>query len=90
MEKIESKAINNNMLKFLKKFQLLIKQVPEWGILVNAWVNLSIIPLLVFTNAWKSLGTLALAFKVCAPLFLALGVINGLILFLYYLEDEID
>ncbi|NBP55744.1 hypothetical protein EBU71_04250 [bacterium] len=90
MEKIESKAINNNMLKFLKKFQLLIKQVPEWGILLNAWVNLSIIPLLVFTNAWKSLGTLALAFKVCAPLFLALGVINGLILFLYYLEDEID
>lgn len=90
MEKIESKAINNNMLKFLKKFQLLIKQVPEWGILLNAWVNLSIIPLLVFTNAWKSLGTIALAFKVCAPLFLALGVINGLILFLYYLEDEID
>lgn len=90
MEKIESKAINNNMLKFLKKFQLLIKQVPEWGILLNAWVNLSIIPLLVFTNAWKSFGTLALAFKVCAPLFLALGVINGLILFLYYLEDEID
>lgn len=90
MEKIESKAINNNMLKFLKKFQLLIKQVPAWVILLNAWVNLSIIPLLVFTNAWKSLGTLALAFKVCAPLFLALGVINGLILFLYYLEDEID
>lgn len=90
MEKIASKVINNDMLKFLKKFQLLIKQVPEWGILLNAWVNLSIIPLLVFTNAWKSLGTLVLAFKVCAPLFLALGVINGLILFLYYLEDEID
>jgi len=90
MLNVESKDINNWMLKFFKKFQLLIKQVPEWAILLNAWVNLSIIPLLVFTNAWNSLGTLALAFKVCAPLFLALGVINGLILFLYYLEDEID
>jgi hypothetical protein len=90
MKKIESKVLNNSMLKYLKKLQILIKQVPEWGILLNAWVNLSIIPLLVFTNAWKSLGTLVLAFKVCAPLFIALGAINGLILFLYYLEDEID
>lgn len=90
MKKIESKVLNNNMLKYLKKLQISIKQLPEWAILLNSWIQLSIIPLLVFTNAWKSLGTLVLAFKVCAPLFLALGVINGLILFLYYLEDEID
>lgn len=90
MKKIESKVLNNDMLKYLKKLQILIKQLPEWAILLNSWIQLSIIPLLVFTNAWKSLGTLVLAFKVCAPLFLALGVINGLILFLYFLEDEID
>ncbi len=90
MTKIVSKAINKEMFNFLKKFQSLLKQLPEWVILLNAFINLSFIPLLVFTNAWTSLGSLVLAFKVCAPLFLALGVINGLILFLYYLEDEID
>jgi hypothetical protein len=90
MLKVGSKAINRNMLKLLKKFQILIKLVPEWVVLLNAWLWLSIIPLLVFTNAWKSLGSLALAFKTCAPLFLALGIVNGVVLFLYYLEDEID
>jgi len=73
----------------MKSFQMLIKQLPEWVIILYLFLSLSVVPLLVFNFKWKQTGVIKEAFISCSPLFLALGALGAIIAFLYYFEEKL-
>ena len=75
--------------KNMKKLQSIIKNLPEWVVLLYVFLSLSVIPLIIFNTKWQQLGNLKAAAISCGPLFIALGIIGALITWLYY-EDELD
>ena len=73
----------------MKKLQSILKNLPEWVVLLYIFLSLSVIPLIIFNSKWQQLGSLREAAVSCGPLFIGLSMLCAVIAWLYY-EDELD